>query len=274
MTDEKQVYTVYQEETFGLWGIVRPDGTQEPAGYDTQGDAQDYADARNAGCTTQDEVDAFIASRLPQEPELTPQEWFNNLRTSLATIRAQLHDAAGEVQNAEIKCFLALSEAGLDPETVEKKRAALLAEKGLTHAANVAAAKRDVLEQQAREYETILKDYALQVYGETQNKQLGGVTINDTKTLHLLVPEAKALEYGQKYFPNLVETITKWTHKSKFMAAIRQRLDKELDDEVITIAELVSTPSAVVATDLSEYAQEIEAEEAPPGFVEETDIPF
>ena len=56
-----------------------------------------------------------------------------------------------------------------------------------------------------------------------------------------------------------------------FFSALRKRLEGEQDDDIPGIIELVDSPSAVVAKDLSEY---METEETSPGFIKEEDLPF
>jgi hypothetical protein len=262
-------HTVYQGDVFGLWGIAHHGGRDEPA-FDTEGDAQDYADALNAGCQTAEEIEAFIADRLEPEPELTHEEWLTKHRQDLAAVRVKIETAQADGRELHLSAVALLANNELDPETIEAKREALLKQHGIPEKVAKAEATYDMLREQAHQLEQLLKTRALAIYAVTQEKHLGGVDIKASKVTTLLVDAALAVEYGQKFLPKLIKTTVTWKNKRSFFSALRKRLEGDMDDEIEKIVYLADSPSATVAEDLSEYL----VEEAPRGFFEEEDIPF
>ena len=267
-------YTTYKEDgAFVLWGLAHHGGRDEAA-FDTEEEAQVHADAFNAGCNTQEEVEAFIVARLEPEgepkPEPNPEEWLAKYRQDLAAIRVKIEAAQAEGHQLQTKAQALLSEHGLDAQTVETKRSDLLMKAGIPCDVVLVEERYAALQTQASDLEDLLKEAALNVYALTQEKHLGGVDIKANKMTTLLVDTAKAVEYGLKFLPNMIKTTVTWKNQRSFLSAMRKRLEGEMDNEISSIIELVDDPSAVVAGDLSEYL----VEEVPPGFVEEFDIPF
>lgn len=214
-----------------------------------------------------------------RDNEPTLQEQFELCRMATATLSLLIEKIQREIElNRQAEATI-LEGAGLDDASIALRRAGALEGTGI---AEQFAKLHTRLEEVATEYgdrHDELEILAVQLYEQTQETHLGGVDITERKRLEILDVE-KALDYAEKYLPKLVKTVRTWKNKRTFESQLRNRLEAGADDDIVEIVRLHPSPSAKVG-DIREYGAEpvlIFPPEplptAPPGFVDDVDIPF